>query len=167
MLIAVAEDALYLAVILIVGCFYFKVLLAVGYLCYSASSVEVVDDISVICFCTSEGICGVASAMDGGGSTQQRCFCDSKNSPSTNIHGCIFVDEVSAPYMCKSPLFRSYFFWILLSLCLWRTGVPPPRFPLVSFCRCCSTPAVFFRFRSKNRRCFLKQQKGYRFYRCP
>ena len=30
-----------------------------------------------------------------------------------------------------------------------------PRFPLVSFCRCCSAPAVFFRCRSKNRRCFL------------
>ena len=63
--------------------------------------------------------------------------------------------------MCKSPLFTNYFFWILLSLCLWRTGgvwiikirfiynkysiqPPPPRFSLVSFCRCCSAPAVFF-----------------------
>ena len=72
--------------------------------------------------------------------------------------------------MCKSPLFTNYFFWILLSL--WRTGggwiihirfiynkysihPPPPRFPLVSFCRCCFIPAVFFRCRSKNRRCFL------------
>ena len=52
-------------------------------------------------FCKYADICGVASAMDGGGSTQQRCFCDSKNSPSTNVHGCIFVDEVSAPPICK------------------------------------------------------------------
>ena len=57
----------------------------------------------------------------------------------------------SAPHICKSALFKSYFFWILLSLCLWRTDVPPPRFPLVSFCRCCFLPAVFLRFRSKNR----------------
>ena len=35
------------------------------------------------------------------------------------------------------------------------TGLTWPRFPLVSFCRCCSAPAVFLRFRSKNRRCFL------------
>ena len=61
--------------------------------------------------------------------------------------------------MCKSTLFKSYFFWILLSLCLWRTGVPPPRFPLVSFCRYCSAPAVFFRFRSKNRACFIQASK--------
>ena len=104
--------------------------------------------------------------------------------------------------MCKSPLFKSYFFWILLSLCLWRTGggwitayslrnvfstatdggvsiqkhvllfakraIKPvqgrtglivPRFPLVSFCRCCSAPAVFFRFRSKNRACFIQASK--------
>ena len=134
--------------------------------------------------------------MDGGGSTQQRCFCDSKNSPSTNVHGCTFVDEVSAPHICKRPLFNNYFFWFLLSL--WRTGggwitayslrnvfstatdggvsiqkhvllfakraIKPvqgrtglilPLFSLVSFCRCCFLPAVFLRFRSKNRRCFL------------
>ena len=48
-------------------------------------------------------------------------FLDSP-SPSTNVHGCTFVDEVSAPHMCKSPLFTNYFFWILLSLCLWRTA---------------------------------------------
>ena len=34
--------------------------------------------------------------------------------------GCIFVDEVSAPHICKRPLFNNYFFWFLLSL--WRTG---------------------------------------------
>ena len=45
--------------------------------------VAIVDDVAR--FCKSEGIYGVASAMDGGGSTQQRCFCNSKNSPSTNI----------------------------------------------------------------------------------
>ena len=66
--------------------------------------VAVVYDITR--FCKSEGIYGVDSAMDGGGSTQQRCFCDSKNSPSTNVHGCIFVDEVSAPHICKSILFN-------------------------------------------------------------
>ena len=76
----------------------------------------------------------------------------------------------SAPHICKSSLFKSYFFWMLFSS--WRTGggwiinthliynkystqPPPPRFPLVSFCRCCFLPAVFLRFRSKNRRCFL------------
>ena len=34
-----------------------------------------------------------------------------------------------------------------------------PRFPLVSFCRCCFLPAVFFRFRSKNRACFIQASK--------
>ena len=76
--------------------------------------------------------------------------------------GCIFVDEVSAPHMCKSTLFKSYFFWILLSLCLWRTGVPPPRFPLVSFCRCCFVPAVFFRLiASKTALASHERQKGF------
>ena len=45
--------------------------------------VTIVYDVAY--FCTSEVICGVASAKDGGGSTQERCFCISKNSPSTNI----------------------------------------------------------------------------------
>ena len=34
-----------------------------------------------------------------------------------------------------------------------------PRFPLVSFCRCCFLPAVFFRFRSKKRRCIIRAAK--------
>mgnify|MGYP006945806089 CR=1 FL=1 len=34
-----------------------------------------------------------------------------------------------------------------------------PRFPLVSFCRCCSAPAVFLRFRFKNRACFIQASK--------
>ena len=58
---------------------------------------------------------------------------------------------VSAPHICKSTLFNSYFFFFLLQ----RTGVPPPRFPLVSFCRYCFVPAVFLRFRFKNRTCCI------------
>ena len=52
--------------------------------------------------------------------------------------GCLFVHEVSAPHICKSTIFNSYFFFCLL----WRTGVSPPRFPLVSFCLSCLIPAV-------------------------
>ena len=120
---------------------------------------------NITCFCKSEGIYGVASAMDGGGSTQQRCFCNSKNSPSTNIHGCIFVDEVSAPHICKSALFSNYFFCMIFFL-LRRTGVPPPRFPLVSSCLFCLLPAVLL-LSSKTASALSKRQKGYRFNRCP
>ena len=41
----------------------------------------------------------------------------------------------------------------------YSTQPPPPRFSLVSFCRYCSAPAVFFRFRSKNRACFIQASK--------
>ena len=34
-----------------------------------------------------------------------------------------------------------------------------PRFPLQSFCRYCFVPAVFFRFRFKNRACFIQASK--------
>ena len=100
--------------------------------------------------------------------------------------GCIFVDGVSAPHMCKSSLFSNYLFYMIFFLLRrtgggWiiiysfrnvfstatdgggsiqkhvllfakraikpvqgRTGLILPLFPLVSFCRCCSAPAVFF-----------------------
>ena len=76
--------------------------------------------------------------------------------------GCIFVDEVSAPHICKSTLFTNYLFFCLLR---W-TGVPLPRFPLISFCLSCSLPAVLL-LSSKTASVLSKRQKGYRFNRCP
>ena len=66
--------------------------------------------------------------------------------------GCIFVDEVSAPHICKSILFSNYLFCRIFFL-LWRTAAfcffmvmrkqnAAPRFPLISFCLFCSIPAV-------------------------
>ncbi len=43
------------------------------------------------------------------GSTQQRCFCVSKNSPSANVHGCTFADKVSASPISKGLRRRAFF----------------------------------------------------------
>ena len=72
---------------------------------------------------------------------------------------------VSTPHICKSTPFNNYLFYMIFFL-LRRTGVPPPRFPLVSSCLFCLLPAMLL-LSSKTASALSKRQKGYRFYRCP
>ena len=94
-----------------------------------------------------------------------------KNASSTyHKYACgafLFMPRICSTYLQKRPfqeLFFLYGFLFMADCCILFTTTlqkqnAAPRFPLVSFCRCCFLPAVFFRFRSKNRACFIQASK--------
>ena len=90
--------------------------------------------------------------------------------------GCIFVDEVSAPHMCKSTLFNNYsfyivcFLWRTAAFCLlllYRNKMQHHAFRLYLFAAAALLRRCFSASAPKTALVLFKRQKGYRFNRCP